>query len=294
MLVPAICPNCGAILKIDDTKEAAVCTYCQTPFISEKSIQNYNIRNTINIQNATIIKQEESEEIILQRGITQIKIGQYDEAKKNLLELSKKHPDNWKCWYGLALIQAYASPDFDFRLEDGKRRIIPDEVLVRLSNENAPTEGKQIAIRNQKISHIRSQKFSDNESIDQMAKTIADNTTNTRIFGFSLIGLGVAGLIFLIVFMFGDDIFIMFSGLFFMGFCFLLFLEGPKIKSNIQENRVLRNSIEMLEKKRDPDSDMIHKLQDEVDELQRSLKDKLNKNGVNSVEEYYYLILEKY
>ena len=45
MLVPAICPNCGGTLKIDDKQEAAVCKYCSTPFISEKAINNYITHN---------------------------------------------------------------------------------------------------------------------------------------------------------------------------------------------------------------------------------------------------------
>ena len=44
-LVPAVCTQCGAALEVDPTQEAAVCKYCNTPFIVDKAIQNYNIKN---------------------------------------------------------------------------------------------------------------------------------------------------------------------------------------------------------------------------------------------------------
>nr|MCR4594117.1 hypothetical protein [Clostridiales bacterium] len=50
-LVQAKCTNCGANLEVDNTKDAAICPACNTPYIVEKAINNYN--NTININNAT-------------------------------------------------------------------------------------------------------------------------------------------------------------------------------------------------------------------------------------------------
>lgn len=50
--VPAKCTQCGANIAVDDSKEAAICTACGTPFITEKAIQNFNITyNTTNVQN---------------------------------------------------------------------------------------------------------------------------------------------------------------------------------------------------------------------------------------------------
>ena len=43
-LVPAICTQCGAHLEVDPSQEAAVCKYCNTPFIVEKAVQNYSIQ----------------------------------------------------------------------------------------------------------------------------------------------------------------------------------------------------------------------------------------------------------
>ena len=36
--VAAKCPQCGANLEVDPTKEAGICSVCGTPFITEKAI----------------------------------------------------------------------------------------------------------------------------------------------------------------------------------------------------------------------------------------------------------------
>ena len=40
--LPGICPNCGGKLQIDPSKDAAICEYCNTPFVTEKAIHIYN------------------------------------------------------------------------------------------------------------------------------------------------------------------------------------------------------------------------------------------------------------
>ena len=53
-LVNAKCPNCGANIKIDADKEAGICEFCGSAFITEKAISNYNITNNYSIQNSTV------------------------------------------------------------------------------------------------------------------------------------------------------------------------------------------------------------------------------------------------
>lgn len=62
-LVEAKCTNCGAKLEVDNTKEAAICPSCNSPFIVEKAINNItnNITNENNISNSNVnIYQEAS------------------------------------------------------------------------------------------------------------------------------------------------------------------------------------------------------------------------------------------
>lgn len=47
-LIAAKCTQCGAELTVDDTKEAGVCQYCGTAYITEKVINNYNTYVTNN------------------------------------------------------------------------------------------------------------------------------------------------------------------------------------------------------------------------------------------------------
>ena len=50
-LVPAICTQCGATLEVDPSQETAVCKFCNTSFIIEKAINNYNVKYA-NIEHA--------------------------------------------------------------------------------------------------------------------------------------------------------------------------------------------------------------------------------------------------
>ena len=54
-LKPAICTQCGGQIEVDDSKEAGICQFCGTAFITEKVIHQYVTQNnfagaTINIQ----------------------------------------------------------------------------------------------------------------------------------------------------------------------------------------------------------------------------------------------------
>ena len=55
-LVAAKCTSCGAALTVDNSKEAAICEFCGTPFIVEKAITNLFMgeNNRISIESAII------------------------------------------------------------------------------------------------------------------------------------------------------------------------------------------------------------------------------------------------
>lgn len=52
--VAAKCTQCGADIEVDDTKEAGICRYCGTAFVTEKAINNYNTYITNNFAGANI------------------------------------------------------------------------------------------------------------------------------------------------------------------------------------------------------------------------------------------------
>ena len=46
-LTPAKCTQCGAVLEVDNNKDAAICNFCGTPFIVEKAIETNRKKNSI-------------------------------------------------------------------------------------------------------------------------------------------------------------------------------------------------------------------------------------------------------
>jgi len=68
--VPAKCTCCGATLEVDPRQEAAVCRYCNTPFIVEKAINNYNVSvsGNIHVASATINIQGKNLENLIKRA----------------------------------------------------------------------------------------------------------------------------------------------------------------------------------------------------------------------------------
>lgn len=79
------CPNCGANIKIDTDKDAGICEYCGSAFVTEKAIINYG--TYINKQeNNTYHKKQDNEYSV--------------ELKKLELENQKR---NDKYWIGLAI-----------------------------------------------------------------------------------------------------------------------------------------------------------------------------------------------
>lgn len=53
--VQAKCSNCGGTLSVDDSLGAAVCPFCNTPYVVEKAINNYNISNTVNVGSGAVV-----------------------------------------------------------------------------------------------------------------------------------------------------------------------------------------------------------------------------------------------
>ena len=57
--VEAKCTNCGAVLPVDNARDAWVCGYCGTPFVVEKAIQQFNITNNITAETVNVVANTE-------------------------------------------------------------------------------------------------------------------------------------------------------------------------------------------------------------------------------------------
>lgn len=92
-LVPARCTQCGAILQVDDSNDAWVCGYCNTPFVVEKAIANYttNVTNNYAGANINVVNESEYDHI---RKLLAYYVEQGDKKRELecLNEISLKYP----------------------------------------------------------------------------------------------------------------------------------------------------------------------------------------------------------
>lgn len=104
-LVPARCTQCNGILNVDPSKDAAICPHCQTPFITEKVINNYNTTNVTNIGSlhADVVQLSDTHSIDnrVKSGETFIKLGDYAKAQKVFEELIEDCPYDYRSWFGM-------------------------------------------------------------------------------------------------------------------------------------------------------------------------------------------------
>ncbi len=107
-LVPALCPQCGATLEVNPDSEAAVCKFCNTPFITEKAVTNYNVSyNTTNVSNNTTVNNISNSEVhihqnsedaqtMLEKIKAQLKRGNTDVAYNKLEKLQEMFPEDYR------------------------------------------------------------------------------------------------------------------------------------------------------------------------------------------------------
>lgn len=99
-MVAAKCTQCGANIEVDDTKEAGICKYCGTAFITEKAIANYNtyITNNNNFAGANINVVGGNVENLLELARNSLEINNEKDTLKyceKALEIDVKNSDAW-------------------------------------------------------------------------------------------------------------------------------------------------------------------------------------------------------
>lgn len=117
-LVPAICTQCGARLEVDPNCEAAICKYCNTPFITEKAINNYNTTYVTNIghlhADVVHINDDSSRDSRVKSGEAFLKFNDYTSAEEVFSKLTKECPYDYRGWWGL--VQVYSRKFTDFSI----------------------------------------------------------------------------------------------------------------------------------------------------------------------------------
>ena len=98
-LVAAKCTQCGSNLQVDSSKEATICPYCGTPFITEKAINNYKV------EIGSVVVEAVSVETKLNNAETFFKLhGDVDKARELFEEVCDTAPADWRGWWGLVRI----------------------------------------------------------------------------------------------------------------------------------------------------------------------------------------------
>ena len=121
-LIQVKCKNCGANLNFDESKNTTICTFCNTPYIYEKAINN--VTNTINAENVTIINSSGND---LQHELDKvdgyISLDNYNSAFQVIKKLCKEYPGNFDVW------KKYLDLSFDSVNKNTGNNVLFEEVL---------------------------------------------------------------------------------------------------------------------------------------------------------------------
>lgn len=93
-LIKAQCTNCGGVLEVDKSKDAAICPFCGTPYVVEKAVQNYITNNTY------VVNNENSSYNPQKNAFTLVRMGDYKNALPLFNKLVQSNPQDWKNWFG--------------------------------------------------------------------------------------------------------------------------------------------------------------------------------------------------
>ena len=146
-LVPAVCTQCGSKLNVDTSKEAAICPYCKTPFITEDAINYYNTTNVTNIENlhadVVNVNDDSSRDSQVKSADTFIKLGNYNAARKIFDKLTEEHPYDYRGWWGLIRIKAKTTDFADLEISANALQYI-EGLYQNASRVASPDEMKLI------------------------------------------------------------------------------------------------------------------------------------------------------
>lgn len=111
-LVKAQCTNCGGTLEVDQSKDAAICPFCNTPYVVEKAInlyktENHNhIVNNITYNGKGLIPEEK-----LKNALILAQQNDFNASRKLLNEYKMVKPDDWRMWYGYYFVSNASDND---------------------------------------------------------------------------------------------------------------------------------------------------------------------------------------
>lgn len=178
--VAAKCTQCGANLEVDNSLDAAICKYCNTAFIVEKAINNYNTyhQNHYNIENAKLYIQDERsiENKLKNADVFFIKHGDKKKAMEIFQDVFNNSPGDYRGWWGMARV---LSDEFQ-SVDIGKREF--NKVLhykTRALNVAPPNVAPQlISIWNKYENDVNdyiNERIVETEELEIVKKNIQEN-----------------------------------------------------------------------------------------------------------------------
>lgn len=142
-LTPAKCPQCGAQLKVNSEQDAAICEYCNTPFIVEKAINNYNITNNFDGANVVIHEADiTSLENLIKLAQQALRDDNYNKASEYFNDVLLRDPDNIEAYFYSKYCSVYADL-VNLPLPDIKSLgHVASNTIYKICNSNMDTSDK--------------------------------------------------------------------------------------------------------------------------------------------------------
>ena len=79
-MIAAKCTQCGENITVDDGKDAGICEFCGTPFVTEKVINNYNTNVIHNYEGATVHINKGNAENFIKRAFLSLEFGEWEKV----------------------------------------------------------------------------------------------------------------------------------------------------------------------------------------------------------------------
>ncbi len=145
-LVAAKCTQCGANIEIDDTKEAGICKFCGTAFITEKAITNYNTYVTNDFAGATINVTGPDLDNLYQLARRFRHDGNSVEAAKYYDMIIEQDPSSWEAYFYVTYYKALLINKSEIQSSAMSIVTCLDTVFDLIDEGETTTEGKESAI----------------------------------------------------------------------------------------------------------------------------------------------------
>lgn len=100
-LVKAQCENCNGILTVDSAKKAALCPYCETPYVVQDAINHYSTHIANLHTDVLNVYTGDSKDNLLRKADTYLSLGHYKRAEETYEKITELYPEEPRGWWGV-------------------------------------------------------------------------------------------------------------------------------------------------------------------------------------------------